>query len=166
MFNQTFLHVKHEIRKDPDGNPIVRNGQEILFYRPNKAVSGLLTRRRKIFHRRDEESFESMYIHNARLDPEMITTNEISGGDLLILINPDEVEIIAGGLLFNPSNSELIINDDGTLQIIIGELIITKNKENELPFFIETVFAKIDPNYNTVWYIRCEIRRNNTSMYE
>lgn len=168
QFPQFLAHVKQGIQTDLNGDPVIKNGQEVPIFTLNKVVNGLLSKRRQIIHAEDNSRFESQYIHNARLEPNQINHSEINGGDLLILLDKTQAETITQGLLIDTNTNQLILNPDGSLSILINNLTITLGERlNQFPFFIETVYPEFKPgNEDKLWHIRCELRRNNTSMYK
>jgi hypothetical protein len=160
-FPQKFLHIKKSISLDENGDPVVVNGQELEVFVINRVLDGLLTKRRQLAHREDQSSFESTYIHNVRIDPSQIEFKDILGGDLMVLLDIDEIGLIEN---YNNQTQKIILNEDGSLTILLGENVITVNKNFELPFFVETIFPCFDPvNPKKLWYIRCELRKTNTS---
>jgi hypothetical protein len=86
------------------------------------------------------------------------------GGDLMILLDSSQSEIVEGsGILIE--SGQAIFNNDGSLILIIGDTeVLRLERDYELPFFVETPYPCFRPaNQSELWYIRCELRRTNTS---
>ena len=160
-FPQQFLHIKKSISLDQNGDPVISNGQEVEVFTINKLLDGFLTKRKQIIHKEDRSSFEGTYIHNVRINPNQINFKDILGGDLMILLDPNEAGLIEN---YNNQTQKIVLNEDGSLSILLDENVIVVNKNFELPFFVQTIFPCFDPvNTRKLWYIRCELRKTNTS---